>query len=149
MMIQRKWPLVLYHLASLKIFELLLVLYVLFSLGAWQMYKGWQNPDHVGWTTSGAIFVTGMVACAALLWHRRGTTYSVVAPLMFTMQLANFTEGILKWRAKEEGATWPTIPCVLGLALLALIIWEERNRRKEAARDATLESKFFDMEDTL
>jgi hypothetical protein len=149
MMIKRRRPLTLHHSTPLKIFELLLMVCVLFGLGAWQMYTGWKHPDHVGWMTSGAIFITGMVACAGLIWHRRGTTYSVVAPLLFTMQLANFAEGILKWRAKEEGATWPAIPCILGLVLLALIIWEERNRRKEAARDATLESKFFDMEDRL
>jgi len=90
-----------------------------------------------------------MFACSGLLWHRRGTTYSVIFPFLFTMQLANFAEGVLRWRAKEEGATWPTIPCILGLAFLALIIWEERNLRKEAAEDATRESKFFDMEDRL
>lgn len=135
--------------APLKIFELLLVLCALFGLGAWKIYAGWQHPEYLGWTTSGTIYITGMLTCAVLLWRRRGTTYSVTAPFMFTMQLANFAEGILKWRTREEGAAWPTIPCILGLVFFALIIWEERNRRKEAVRDAACEFRIFDMEDKL
>jgi hypothetical protein len=66
---------------------------------------------------------------------------------MFTLQLAQFVEGILKWCAKEEGAVWPTLSCVLAVLFLALIVWEEITHRKDAAKDSIRESKWFDEED--
>ncbi len=139
----------LHSLVPLKIFELLLVLFIFFGLGVWQMRLGREHPDYVGWTASGATLMTGMSVCAWLLWHRRRTHEGVLLPIMFTMQLANVIEDILKWRAKEDGATWPTMHCALCLLFLVLIIWTETNRRKEAARDAARESKLFDLEDSL
>lgn len=136
-------------LVPLKIFELLLVLYVFFGLGVWEMRLGWEHPDYAGWTASGAILMAGMSVCAWLLWHRRGAQEGVLLPIMFTMQAANFAQGILEWLAKEEGAKWPTMQFALCLLFLVLIIWSETNRRKEAAKDAALESKIFDMEDSL
>lgn len=139
----------LHSLVPLKIIELLLALYVFFSLGVRQMRLGMEHPDYVGWTASGAILMTGMSVCLWLLWHRWRTHEGVLVPIMFTLQLANVIEGILKWWAKEDGATWPTMNCALCLLFLALIIWTEANRRQEAALDAARESKLFDMEDTL
>ncbi len=147
-MIKRRRSIALHHSVPLIIFELLLVLCVL-GLGAWQIHTSWKNPVHVGWTTSGAILITGMFACAGLLWHRWRTRHNAFVPILFTIQLANSVEGILKWRAHENGASWPVMHCALAISFLALIIWDETNLRKEAVRDAARESKYFDMEDTL
>lgn len=133
----------------LKIFELLLVLFVFFAQGAWHMHVGWQNPDLVGWTTSGTIFMTGMIACACLIWRRRKTDYSAISAVLLTMQLANAAEGILRWQAHQKGAQWPTANCALAVALFVLILWEEKNRRREAERDAACEFKIFDVEDRI
>lgn len=148
-MIKKLLPASSHSPASLKVFEALLALSMLLGLGPWQMYKGWEHPVHIGWTTSGAILIVGMIVCLCLIWRRRGTRYSATASIMFTMQVANVAEGILKWHAKSDGATWPKMNSALAVAFLAVIIWEEKNRRKEAARDATCEFKIFDMKDTL
>ncbi|MDI1312920.1 hypothetical protein [Prosthecobacter sp.] len=148
-MIRKLLPASLHSSAPLKIFELLLALYVLFGLGTWQMYKGWQHPDYVGWSSSGAIIITGMIACICLIWRRRQTHYSATVLILFVVQLANATQDILKWSAKDEIATWPKMHCALAAAFLVLLIWDEKKRRKEAAKDAASEFKIFDMKDTL
>ncbi len=142
-------PALFHSSAPLKILELVLVLFVFFVLGAWQMYMGWQNPDHVGWTTSGTILMTGMIGCTFLIWRRRKTNYSGTSAILFFMQLANAAEGFLKWQAHQKGATWPTVNCALAVVFLVLIFWQEKNRRKEADRDAACEFKIFEMEDRL
>ncbi len=118
-----------------------------FGAGARMAHSGWNSPGHVGWIPSGAILMTGMIVCAYLVWRRRGTERSTLVPIMFTLQLAQFVEGILKWLAKEEGAVWPTVHCVLAVLFLALIVWEAITHRTEAAKDSTRESKWFDEED--
>ncbi|MGV3659100.1 MAG: hypothetical protein ACO1TE_02920 [Prosthecobacter sp.] len=141
-------PRALHPSAPLKIFELLLVAFVFYH-GTWQLQVGLDNAGYVGWIPDGAILITGMVACAWLVWRRRHTERSVLAHVMFVMQLGTFVGDLLKWQAKEEGAAWPVMRCVLGLLFLALIIAEEINHRRAAAKDATRESKHFDMEDDL
>lgn len=130
----------------IKFIESMLAIFV-FGQGAWMTHLGWNNLRYVGWIPSGAILMTGMIVCGYLVWRRRGTERSTLVPIMFTMQLAQFVEGILKWRAKEEGAVWPTVHCVLAVLFLALIVWEAITHRTEAAKDSTRESKWFDEED--
>lgn len=145
-MIQQKSRIARPRTTPIKFIESVLAIFV-FGQGAWMAHLGWNNPRHVGWIPSGAILMTGMIACTYLVWRRRGTERSTLGPIMFTLQLAQFVEGILKWRAKEEGAVWPTLSCVLAVLFLALIVWEEITHRKDAAKDSIRESKWFDEED--
>ena len=145
-MIQQKLRIERPRTTPIKVIESMLAIFV-FGQGAWMAHLAWNNSRHVGWIPSGAILMTGMIACAYLVWMRRSTERSTLVPIMFTMQLANFVEGILKWRAKEEDAEWPTINCVLAVLFLALIVWEELSQKKSAAKDSDRESKWFDEED--
>ncbi|MDP1587539.1 MAG: hypothetical protein Q8M07_07355 [Prosthecobacter sp.] len=147
-MTKKKPPFAFSAIGAFKCFEMLLAIF-LFAHGSRMLNLGWVNPRHVGWVPSGALLMIGGVACAWLVWQRRGTQRATTAPMMFFMTSANLVEGILKWRAKEEEAEWPTAYCVLVVLFLFIIIWEEVIQRRQAAKDSTRESKWFDEEDRI
>jgi hypothetical protein len=129
-------------------FEMLLVV-LLFYHGGWQMNIAWDNPRHVGWIPSGTLLTIGSMACAWLIWQRRGAQRSTIVPMILVMNSSDLVKGILEWRAKKEGAEWPTTYCIFVALILALMIAEEINHRKQVALEAACESKIFSMEDSL
>lgn len=120
----------------------IMVLY--FAMGAWQLSLGWQNPLHVGWVSGGVVLMAGMMACAWLVWQRRGMQRMTITPMLVVVQLAGVIEGVLQRMAHIEGARWPTGCFTLAALFLMLMVWEEISFRKEAAKDSGRETKLFD-----
>ena len=147
-MVKKRSRLAFSAIGAFKCLEVLLAIFLM-AHGSRMLNLGWFNPRHVGWVPSGVLLMIGGIVCAWLIWHRRGTERATTAPMMFFMTSASLLEGILKWRAREEGAEWPTAYCVLVVLFLFIIIWEEVIQRRQAAKDSTRESKWFDEEDKI
>jgi hypothetical protein len=122
--------------------DVLLVL-ALLAIGGWQMYMAWNNPRHVGWIPSATVSMIGSMACAWLIWKRRGTQRSSLLPIMLVLNSSILVEHILKWQAGEEG---PVLTVVNGL-LVAFLLWvmtsEEITHRKFLALEAAYDLKPF------
>ena len=147
-MVKKKSRFAFSSIAAFKCYEMLLAI-CLFALGGSNLQTGWDNPGYVGWVPSGVLLMIGSIACAWLIWHRRGSRRATISTMLFLMSSSSLVQGILKWRAKEEGAEWPTTDSIFAVIFLSLIIWEEVIQRREAAKDSTRESKWFDEEDRI
>jgi hypothetical protein len=147
-MVKKKSRFAFSSIGAFKCYEMLLAIF-LFAHGGSKAHTGWDNPRHIGWIPSGAFLMIGGIACACLIWQRRGSRRATISTMLFFMSSSSLVQGVLKWRAKEEGAVWPTADCIFSVIFLSLIIWEEIIQRREVAKDSTRESKWFDEEDKI
>ena len=121
----------------------------LFALGGWMLQMNWRNPLHVGWIPSGSLLMAGGIACAWLIWIRRGTERATLLPILVVLNSSSLVEHIFKWQAREEDFGWTMGYSLLIVLILAGTISEEIAHRNAAAKDATRELKLFAQEDRL
>ncbi|WP_395747170.1 hypothetical protein [Prosthecobacter sp.] len=134
--------------AWFNFFEMLLVILLLAS-GGMMLGFGWDNPGLVGYVPAGIITIIGGMVCACLIWRRRGTQRSTLLACIFVQNLASLVEGILKWRAQEEGARWPMTSSLLAAFILAFMIAEEIYHRQQSARAAEPDSSHLTTEEGM